>query len=171
MKKIDLTKKNILVTGAAGFIGSNLVKRVFKEISNVTIIGLDNVNDYYDVRIKESRLKELEQFDNFKFIKGNLADKELITKIFDEYKPAVVVNLAAQAGVRYSITNPDAYIEANIIGFYNILEACRNYPVEHLVYASSSSVYGSNKKVPYSTDDKVDNPVSLLQQQKNLTNY
>lgn len=161
MKKIDLTKKNILVTGAAGFIGSNLVKRVFKEISNVTIIGLDNVNDYYDVRIKESRLKELEQFDNFKFIKGNLADKELITKIFDEYKPAVVVNLAAQAGVRYSITNPDAYIEANIIGFYNILEACRNYPVEHLVYASSSSVYGSNKKVPYSTDDKVDNPVSL----------
>lgn len=161
MKKVDLTNKNILITGAAGFIGSNLAKRVLKEINNATVIGLDNMNDYYDVRIKESRLQELEQFGNFKFIKGNLANKELIMKIFDEYKPTVVVNLAAQAGVRYSITNPDAYIEANIIGFYNILEACRAYPVEHLVYASSSSVYGSNKKVPYSTDDKVDNPVSL----------
>lgn len=161
MRKVDLTNKNILITGAAGFIGSNLAKRVLKEINNGTVIGLDNMNDYYDVRIKESRLQELEQFGNFKFIKGNLANKELIMKIFDEYKPTVVVNLAAQAGVRYSITNPDAYIEANIIGFYNVLEACRAYPVEHLVYASSSSVYGSNKKVPYSTDDKVDNPVSL----------
>lgn len=161
MNKIDLTNKTILVTGSSGFIGSNLTKRLLKEISGVKVIGLDNMNDYYDVRIKESRLSELEQFDNYTFIKGNLADKELITKIFEEYKPNVVVNLAAQAGVRYSITNPDAYIESNIIGFYNILEACRNNPVEHLVYASSSSVYGSNKKVPYSTDDKVDNPVSL----------
>lgn len=161
MNKIDLTNKTILVTGSSGFIGSNLTKRLLKEISGVKVIGLDNMNDYYDVRIKESRLSELEQFDNYIFIKGNLADKELINKIFEEYKPDVVVNLAAQAGVRYSITNPDAYIEANIIGFYNILEACRNNPVEHLVYASSSSVYGSNKKVPYSTDDKVDNPVSL----------
>lgn len=161
MNKIDLINKTILVTGSSGFIGSNLTKRLLKEISGVKVIGLDNMNDYYDVRIKESRLSELEQFDNYTFIKGNLADKELITKIFEEYKPNVVVNLAAQAGVRYSITNPDAYIESNIIGFYNILEACRNNPIEHLVYASSSSVYGSNKKVPYSTDDKVDNPVSL----------
>lgn len=161
MNKIDLKNKTILVTGSSGFIGSNLTKRLLKEISGVKVIGLDNMNDYYDVRIKESRLSELEQFDNYTFIKGNLADKELITKIFDEYKPDLVVNLAAQAGVRYSITNPDAYIESNIIGFYNILEACRHNPVEHLIYASSSSVYGSNKKVPYSTDDKVDNPVSL----------
>lgn len=161
MNKIDLTNKTILVTGSSGFIGSNLTKRLLKEISGVKVIGLDNMNDYYDVRIKEYRLCELESFDNYTFIKGNLADKELINKIFDDYKPSVVVNLAAQAGVRYSITNPDAYIEANIIGFYNILEAVRNNPVEHLVYASSSSVYGSNKKVPYSTDDKVDNPVSL----------
>ncbi len=161
MNKIDLTNKTILVTGSSGFIGSNLTKRLLKEISGVKVVGLDNMNDYYDVRIKQARLKELENFDNYTFIKGNLADKELINKIFEEYKPSVVVNLAAQAGVRYSITNPDAYIEANLIGFYNILEACRHNPVEHLVYASSSSVYGSNKKVPYSTDDKVDNPVSL----------
>lgn len=161
MKKISLENKTIFVTGAAGFIGSNLSKRLLNEIKNIRVIGLDNMNDYYDVEIKESRLEELEKFNNFIFIKGNLADKELINKIFEEYKPEIVVNLAAQAGVRYSISNPDAYIESNIIGFYNILEACRHNPVEHLVYASSSSVYGSNKKVPYSTDDKVDNPVSL----------
>ena len=161
MKKIELDGKAILVTGSSGFIGANLVKRILNEFKNVKVIGLDNMNDYYDVKIKEYRLKELSNNLNYIFIKGNLADKELINKIFKEYKPSVVVNLAAQAGVRYSITNPDVYIESNIIGFYNILEACRNYPVEHLVYASSSSVYGSNKKVPYSTDDKVDNPVSL----------
>lgn len=161
MNKITLENKTIFVTGAAGFIGSNLTKRLLKEINNVKVIGLDNMNDYYDVRIKESRLKDLQAFENFTFIKGNLADKETINKIFEEYKPEIVVNLAAQAGVRYSITNPDAYIESNLIGFYNILEGCRHNPVEHLVYASSSSVYGSNKKVPYSTDDKVDNPVSL----------
>ncbi len=157
----------ILVTGAAGFIGSNLVKAIYKRYDNPTVVGIDNMNDYYDVRLKEERLKQLEQYPNFIFIKGNIADKALIDNAFAEYKPAVVVNLAAQAGVRYSITNPGAYIEANLIGFYNILEACRNSysqyegGVEHLVYASSSSVYGSNKKVPYSTDDKVDNPVSL----------
>ncbi len=161
MKKIELENKNILVTGAAGFIGSNLCRRLLGEVSNCTIIGLDNMNDYYDVSIKESRLEELTKYSNFIFVKGNLADKEIINKLFNEYKPSIVVNLAAQAGVRYSITNPDAYIESNIIGFYNILEACRYNPVEHLVYASSSSVYGSNKKVPYSVDDKVDNPVSL----------
>lgn len=161
MNKIDLQNQTILVTGSSGFIGSNLTKRLLKEVSGVKVIGLDNMNDYYDIKIKESRLNELEKFDNYTFIKGNLANKELINQIFEEHKPNVVVNLAAQAGVRYSITNPDAYIEANLIGFYNILEACRNNPVEHLVYASSSSVYGSNKKVPYSTDDKVDNPVSL----------
>lgn len=161
MKKINLENKTILVTGAAGFIGSNLAKRLLNEVNNIRVIGLDNMNDYYDVNIKHYRLNELSKFNNFIFIKGNLSDKELINKIFEEYKPEVVVNLAAQAGVRYSITNPDAYIESNIIGFYNILEACRHNPVEHLVYASSSSVYGSNKKVPYSTDDKVDNPVSL----------
>ena len=159
--KVELNNKTVFVTGVAGFIGSNLVKRLVKEFKGIKVIGLDSVNDYYDVRIKNSRLKELEQYNNFIFIKGNLADKELINKIFEDYKPSVVVNLAAQAGVRYSIENPDAYIEANLIGFYNILEACRHNPVEHLVYASSSSVYGSNKKVPYSTDDKVDNPVSL----------
>ena len=153
--------KTYFITGVAGFIGSNLAKRILKEENNIQIVGLDNMNEYYDIRIKESRLKELEGFINFKFIKGNLADKELIEKIFEDYKPEIVVNLAAQAGVRYSITNPDVYIESNLIGFYNILEACRNHPVEHLVYASSSSVYGSNRKVPYSTDDKVDNPVSL----------
>lgn len=161
MKKIDLNNKTVLITGSSGFIGSNLAKRILNEYKNTKVIGLDNMNDYYDVRIKESRLSELTMFANFEFIKGNLANKELIEKIFSEYKPAIVVNLAAQAGVRYSITNPDVYIESNLIGFYNILEACRNHPVEHLVYASSSSVYGSNKKVPYSTDDKVDNPVSL----------
>ena len=153
--------RTIFVTGASGFIGSNLCKRILKEDSECKVIGLDNMNDYYDVRIKEARLSELSGYSNYTFIKGNLADKELIDSIFDKYRPSIVVNLGAQAGVRYSITNPDAYIESNMLGFYNILEACRNYPVEHLVYASSSSVYGSNKKVPYSTDDKVDNPVSL----------
>ena len=161
MSKVDLENKKILVTGAAGFIGSNLVKRIYQETQTVTVIGIDNMNAYYDVALKDFRLKELEQYPTFTFIKGNIADKELITDLFEKYKPSVVVNLAAQAGVRYSITNPDAYVESNLIGFFNILEACRNYPVEHLVYASSSSVYGSNKKVPYSTDDKVDNPVSL----------
>ena len=151
----------ILVTGAAGFIGSNLVKAIYRQFDAPTVVGVDNMNDYYDVRLKEERLKELEAFDSFTFRKGNIADKALIDNIFEEYRPQIVVNLAAQAGVRYSITNPDAYIESNLIGFYNILEACRNCPVEHLVYASSSSVYGSNKKIPYSTDDKVDNPVSL----------
>ena len=153
--------KTYFITGVAGFIGSNLAKRILKEEKDIKVVGLDNMNDYYDVKIKEYRLAELLKNENFIFIKGNLADKELINKIFEENKLEIVVNLAAQAGVRYSITNPDAYIESNIIGFYNILEACRNNPVEHLVYASSSSVYGSNKKVPYSTDDKVDNPVSL----------
>ena len=163
-KNVDLTGKTVLVTGAAGFIGSNLTLELFRSYKNVHVVGLDNLNDYYDVSIKEYRLKEIakiEKSGKWTFIKGNLADKALIDKLFAEYKPAVVVNLAAQAGVRYSITNPSAYIEANLIGFYNVLEACRNYPVEHLVYASSSSVYGSNKKIPYSTDDKVDNPVSL----------
>lgn len=158
---VDLKDKTVLVTGAAGFIGSNLVKRLYNDIAGIKVIGIDNVNDYYDVSLKEYRLNELNKYDNFVFIKGSIADKALIKKVFEDYNPEVVVNLAAQAGVRYSITNPDAYIEANLIGFYNILEACRNYPVEHLVYASSSSVYGSNKKIPYSTDDKVDNPVSL----------
>lgn len=151
----------ILVTGVAGFIGSNLVKAIYKNFDAPTVIGVDNMNDYYDVCLKEERLKELAGCPDFMFIKGNIADKTLIDKVFADYKPQIVVNLAAQAGVRYSITNPGAYIESNLIGFYNILEACRNNPVEHLVYASSSSVYGSNKKVPYSTDDKVDNPVSL----------
>ena len=170
MQKIDLNNKTILVTGSAGFIGSNLVKRVMKDVQQATIIGIDNMNDYYDVALKEFRLKELETIAeskksqiNYHFIKGDIADKATIDNLFAEYKPQVVVNLAAQAGVRYSITNPDAYIQSNLIGFYNILEACRNAGdnLEHLVYASSSSVYGSNKKVPYSTDDKVDNPVSL----------
>ena len=154
-------KKTVLITGASGFIGANLAKRILTDEPHTRVIGLDNMNDYYDVRIKEARLAELQQFANYTFIKGNLADKELITSIFQQYHPEIVVNLGAQAGVRYSITNPDAYMESNVIGFYNILEACRHYPVEHLVYASSSSVYGSNKKVPYSTEDKVDNPVSL----------
>ena len=151
----------VFITGSSGFIGSNLAKRILTTEPDTKVIGLDNMNDYYDVRIKEARLAELQKFENYTFIKGNLADKALINSIFEQYHPDVVVNLGAQAGVRYCITNPDAYIESNMIGFYNILEACRHYPVEHLVYASSSSVYGSNKKVPYSTDDKVDNPVSL----------
>ena len=158
---VKLNGKTILVTGAAGFIGANLVRRLYEMAEDITVIGLDSVNDYYDVSLKEYRLNELTKFPTFKFIKGNLADKALIDSIFAEYKPAIVVNLAAQAGVRYSITNPGAYIESNLIGFYNILEACRHNPVEHLVYASSSSVYGTNKKIPYSTEDKVDNPVSL----------
>lgn len=166
-KNVDLNNKTILVTGAAGFIGSNLVNDLLKTAEPAKIVGIDNMNDYYDVSIKEYRLKETEKLASKKgagvweFIKGNIGDKALIEEVFSKYRPDVVVNLAAQAGVRYSITNPDVYIESNILGFYNILEACRNYPVEHLVYASSSSVYGSNKKVPYSTDDKVDNPVSL----------
>lgn len=158
---------NILITGAAGFIGSNLVKRLLDDREDVTVIGLDSVNDYYDVSLKEWRLKQVASNPRFVFIKGNIADRRLIDDTFAKYIPEVVVNLAAQAGVRYSISNPDAYIESNIIGFYNILEACRHsydggkWGVQHLVYASSSSVYGSNKKVPYSIDDKVDNPVSL----------
>ena len=161
MSKVNLEKKTILVTGAAGFIGANLVRRICEESPSSTVIGIDNLNDYYDVTLKEYRLKELEKYPSFVFIKGNIADKPLMFEIFEKYRPAVAVNLAAQAGVRYSITNPDAYVESNLIGFFNILEACRHYPVEHLVYASSSSVYGSNQKVPYSTEDKVDNPVSL----------
>lgn len=153
--------KIYFITGVAGFIGANLALRILNDNEEINVIGLDSMNDYYDVKIKEYRLNKLTEFNNFTFIKGNLADKKLIEEIFEKYKPNLVVNLAAQAGVRYSITNPDAYIESNLIGFYNILEACRHNPVEHLVYASSSSVYGSNKKVPYSTDDKVDNPVSL----------
>lgn len=159
--KVDLNNKTILVTGSAGFIGFYLTKRLLEEIKGVNVIGFDSVNDYYDVSLKEWRLEQLSKYDNFTFVKGNLADKELVNKVFKEYKPSVVVNLAAQAGVRYSIDHPDVYIESNIIGFYNILEACRYNPVEHLVYASSSSVYGGNTKVPFSTDDKVDNPVSL----------
>ena len=161
MTTVVLESKTIVVTGAAGFIGANLVKRLIADVPSAKVIGIDSVNDYYDVRLKEYRLDELSKNDNFTFIKGNIADKALIESVFEKYKPSVVVNLAAQAGVRYSITNPDAYIESNLVGFFNILEACRNHPVEHLVYASSSSVYGSNKKIPYSTDDKVDNPVSL----------
>lgn len=168
MQNIDLTGKTILVTGSAGFIGSNLVLELLKSESKATIIGLDNVNDYYDVSIKEWRLSEIEKAAaesscSYHFIKGDLADRAVIDRLFADCKPSVVVNLAAQAGVRYSITNPDTYIQSNLIGFYNILEACRHAEpaVEHLVYASSSSVYGSNKKVPYSTEDKVDNPVSL----------
>ena len=162
MNKINLKGKTILITGAAGFIGSNLVKELFNTVDDIKIIGIDNMNDYYDVSIKEYRLDEINKINkNFVFIKGDISDKDTIDNLFKEYKPSIVVNLAAQAGVRYSITNPDAYIKSNLIGFYNILEACRHNEVEHLVYASSSSVYGSNKKVPYSTDDKVDNPVSL----------
>lgn len=159
---IDLTGKTILVTGAAGFIGSNLVKRLFSDVKNIKVIGIDSITDYYDVNIKYERLKEIEAIGgDWTFVHDSIANKVAIEKIFSQNKISVVVNLAAQAGVRYSITNPDAYIQSNLIGFYNILEACRHHEVEHLVYASSSSVYGSNKKVPYSTDDKVDNPVSL----------
>ena len=169
MERISLDNKAILVTGAAGFIGSNLVKRLFSEVKGATIVGIDNMNDYYDVALKEWRLSELKakneelgcQANKWVFLKGDIADKSTIDELFETYRPQVVVNLAAQAGVRYSITNPEAYVQSNLIGFFNILEACRHWPVEHLVYASSSSVYGSNKKVPYSTDDKVDNPVSL----------
>ena len=153
--------KTILVTGAAGFIGSYLVKKLCEVSAADVVVGIDNMNDYYDVRLKEQRLEELLRYPAFKFVRGNIADKQLVSDIFDQYQPQIVVNLAAQAGVRYSITNPDAYIESNLIGFYNILEACRHHTVEHLVYASSSSVYGNNEKIPYSTDDKVDNPVSL----------
>ena len=159
---VSLEGKTVLVTGAAGFIGSNLVKRLFKEVKNIRVVGLDSITDYYDVNIKYERLKEIEALGrDWLFVKANLADKAAIDSLFAEENFSVVVNLAAQAGVRYSITNPGSYIESNLIGFYNILEACRHHSVEHLVYASSSSVYGSNKKVPYSTDDKVDNPVSL----------
>lgn len=158
---VTLEGKTLLVTGVAGFIASNLAKRLFKDFRDIKIVGIDNMNAYYDVNIKKERLRDLTQQKNFVFVEDSIANKTVIENIFTEYKPSVVVNLAAQAGVRYSITNPDAYIESNLIGFYNILEACRHHEVEHLVYASSSSVYGSNKKVPYSTDDKVDNPVSL----------
>ena len=161
MTTVSMDNKVILVTGAAGFIGSNLSRRLLAEAPTAKIVGIDSMNDYYDVRIKEHRLEELHKNERFVFVKGNIADKALVGAVFSEYRPAIVVNLAAQAGVRYSITNPDSYIESNLVGFYNILEACRLYPVEHLVYASSSSVYGSNKKVPYSTDDKADSPVSL----------
>lgn len=166
-QNVNLSGKTVLVTGAAGFIGANLVAEIIKTVDEIKIVGIDNMNDYYDVSIKEYRLREIEKLASEKercewtFVKGNIADRALIDECFEKYGFDVVVNLAAQAGVRYSITNPDVYIESNIIGFYNILEACRNYPVEHLVYASSSSVYGSNKKIPYSTEDKVDNPVSL----------
>ena len=166
-KNIILNGRTILITGVAGFIGANLAKRLLQDFTDVKVVGIDNMNDYYDVRLKEERLKELSSFASFVFVRGDIADKSIIDKLFAEYQPSIVVNLAAQAGVRYSITNPDAYIASNLIGFYNILETCRHSydnnqkGVEHLVYASSSSVYGSNKKVPYSTDDKVDNPVSL----------
>lgn len=161
MSIIDLRGKTVLVTGVAGFIGSNLALRLLDEIEGIKVVGIDNMNDYYDVSLKDYRLTKLTSYPVFTFIKGSIADKSLIISLFEKYKPQVVVNFAAQAGVRYSIVNPDAYVESNLVGFFNILEACRNYPVEHLVYASSSSVYGSNKRVPYSTDDKVDNPVSL----------
>ncbi len=167
MENITLQKKTIFVTGAAGFIGANLVLKLLEIASPVNIVGIDNMNDYYDVSIKEWRLEEIEKAasrhpeSSWTFVKGDIADREAVDGVFQKYKPQIVVNLAAQAGVRYSITNPDAYIQSNLIGFYNILESCRHNPVEHLVYASSSSVYGSNKKVPYSIEDKVDNPVSL----------
>lgn len=167
MSKIELNGKTILITGACGFIGSNLCRVLLEQYNDIKIIGIDNMNDYYDVALKEYRLNQLKNYSNYTFIKGDISDKKLVDDVFEKYSPALVVNLAAQAGVRYSITNPDAYIQSNVIGFFNILEACRHSyddgksGVSHLVYASSSSVYGSNKKVPYSTDDKVDNPVSL----------
>lgn len=167
MARVELKNKTVFITGVAGFIGSNLAKKLFDTIEGIKIIGIDNMNDYYDVKLKESRLEGLKKNPEFVFVQGSIADMEAINNIFDTYQPQIVINLAAQAGVRYSITNPETYVESNLIGFYNILEACRhsydegNTPVEHLVYASSSSVYGSNKKVPYSTEDKVDNPVSL----------
>ena len=161
-ENVALDGKTVLVTGAAGFIGANLVKRLVADVRDIRVVGIDSITDYYDVNIKYERLREIEALGrDWTFVKGSIADRDLVEKLFTDYCPAVVVNLAAQAGVRYSITNPDAYVESNLIGFYNILEACRHHEVEHLVYASSSSVYGSNKKVPYSTDDKVDNPVSL----------
>ena len=167
MSKIELNGKTILITGASGFIGSNLCRVLLEQYNDIKIIGIDNMNDYYDVALKEYRLNQLKNYSNYTFIKGDISDKKLVDDVFEKYSPALVVNLAAQAGVRYSITNPDAYIQSNVIGFFNILEACRHSyddgksGVRHLVYASTSSVYGSNKKVPYSTDDKVDNPVSL----------
>ena len=161
MDKISLSNKVILITGVAGFIGSNLAKNLYKTVKNITIVGVDNLNDYYDVNLKQERLKELSKYKTFKFIKANLQDKNVILNIFKEYQPKIVINLAAQAGVRYSLKNPDSYIESNIIGFFNILEACHHYPVEHLVFASSSSIYGSNKKIPYSVEDKTDRPVSF----------
>lgn len=167
MSNIELNGKTILITGSSGFIGSNLCRVLLEQYNDIKIIGIDNMNDYYDVALKEYRLNQLQNYSNYTFIKGDISDKKLVDEVFDKYSPSVVVNLAAQAGVRYSITNPDAYIQSNVIGLFNILEACRHSyddgksGVEHLVYASSSSVYGSNKKVPYSTDDKVDNPVSL----------
>ena len=161
-ENVALDGKTVLVTGAAGFIGANLVKRLFADVTDIRVVGIDSITDYYDVNIKYGRLSEIEALKrDWVFVKGSIADRDLVERLFSDYRPAVVVNLAAQAGVRYSITNPDSYVESNLIGFYNILEACRHHEVEHLVYASSSSVYGSNKKVPYSTDDKVDNPVSL----------
>lgn len=161
MQRIDLNNTTVFITGVAGFIGSSLAKRLLEDIDGVEVVGIDNMNDYYNVQLKEARISELSKNKKFIMIRGNLADKELIMSIFEQYQPSVVVNLGAQAGVRYSIANADAYVESNLVGFFNILEGCRNYPVEHLVYASSSSVYGANKKVPYSTDDRVDNPVSL----------
>ena len=162
MCKIELDNKTVFITGVAGFIGSYLARKICQESVSTTVVGIDSMNSYYDVSLKEYRLRELYPYSTFVFVKGNIADKELVNDLFEKYKPSVVVNLAAQAGVRYSITNPDAYVESNLVGFFNILEACRHCEsLEHLVYASSSSVYGSNKKVPYSTDDKVDNPVSL----------
>ena len=161
-ENVALDGKTVLVTGAAGFIGANLVKRLFADVRDIRVVGIDSITDYYDVNIKYGRLSEIDALErDWIFVKGSIADRDLVERLFSDYRPAVVVNLAAQAGVRYSITNPDSYVESNLIGFYNILEACRHHEVEHLVYASSSSVYGSNKKVPYSTDDKVDNPVSL----------
>ncbi len=158
---VKLSGRRILVTGSCGFIGYYLSMRLLQEAENITVIGIDSMNDYYDVELKKYRFDQLNRHASFIFINGNIADKSLIMSVMEKFKPSIILNLAAQAGVRYSITNPDAYIESNIVGFFNILEACRKYPVEHLVYASSSSVYGTNKKVPYSTDDKVDNPVSL----------